>query len=512
MPGIKISRRSPARKPSSRVSRPVLEGLEDRLLLYSTTGGMWTNTTITYSFVPDGTLIAYSSPTNITSNLNQAMNADGITTQQWELQFQKAAAVWEAVANINLVQIQDDGQPIDSSSYLQGDPTEGDIRIAGYPMGLGTLANTYLPPPLNTTSIAGDIFFNTAQPWAIGSTFDIETVALHEIGHALGMGHSAIENAVMYADYNGIKNSLNSDDIAGIQSIYGVRQPDQFNSNGQSNSWYTTPANITGLLNSADQITLPNLTLNAYNAQEWFTVTVPQNSNGTLTATMQTSGLSSMTPEVVIYNSSLHYVAYQYSGQLGATVTATYSGVQPGQTYYIRALGATYSSFNVGAFALEINLGSQSMTPVPTPDPPIPTYYSGFSTSMNDSFATGTSTTQGPGGTDGWMQIGQSNFGGWGDALGIDPNYNSNAPGIPANPIGFNPFNNAFGGVGTFNPGSLVVNPSGLQFGSAPGLIAWLPGTAGVIPPAWNGPGTNSNNNPAPWIKALDQTLSNWNS
>lgn len=512
MSGIKISRRSPARKPTSRVSRPVLEGLEDRLLLYSTTGGMWTNTTITYSFVPDGTLIAYSSPTNITSNLNQAMNSLGITTQQWELQFQKAAAVWEAVANINLVQIQDDGQPIDSSSYLQGDPTEGDIRIAGYPMGLGTLANTYLPPPLNTTSIAGDIFFNTAQPWAIGSTFDIETVALHEIGHALGMGHSAIESAVMYADYNGVKNSLTSDDIAGIQSIYGVRQPDQFNSNGQSNSWYTTPANITGLLNNADQITLPNLTLNAYNAQEWFTVTVPQSTNGTLSVTMQSSGLSSMNPMVEIISSSLHVLAYQYSTQLGATVTATYSGVVPGQSYYVRALGSTGGTFDVGAFALEINLGSQSMSPVPTPDPPIAAYSSGSSVSMNDSFSPGTTTTQGPGGTDGWLQIGSSNFGGWGDSLGIDPHYHGKAPAIPSNLSDFNPFNNAFGGVGTFNPGSLVVNPSGIQLGSAPGIIAWIPSGTGAILPSWNGPGTNSNNNPAPWIKALDQTLSNWNS
>lgn len=131
---------------------------------------------------------------------------------------------------------------------------------------------------------------------------------------------------------------------------------------------------------------------------------------------------------------------------------------------------------------------------------------------MNDSFTPGTTSTQGPGGTDGWMQIGHSNFGGWGDSLAIDPKYQGNTSTIPANPIELNPFNNPFGGVGTFNPGSLVVNPSGLQLGAAPAIIAWIPSTTGAIPPTWNGPGTNSNNNPAPWIQAIDRTLSNWNS
>src|SRR5262245_40515053 len=44
--------------------------------------------------------------------------------------------------------------------------------------------------------------------------------ALHEIGHALGLGHSAVTTAVMYAFANGV-TTLQPDDIAGIQAIYG---------------------------------------------------------------------------------------------------------------------------------------------------------------------------------------------------------------------------------------------------------------------------------------------------
>ena len=79
------------------------------------------------------------------------------------------------------------------------------------------------------------MFLNSTASWQINSSYDLETVAIHEFGHALGLGESQITTACMYAYYNGMKQSLTTDDIAGIQSVWGAPQPDQFNSNGQSN-------------------------------------------------------------------------------------------------------------------------------------------------------------------------------------------------------------------------------------------------------------------------------------
>jgi hypothetical protein len=92
--------------------------------------------------------------------------------------------------------------------------------------------------------IESDIFFNAAFAWSVAAAgeanrFDVETIALHEIGHLSGLGHSAIgetelraeggrrvlsKEAVMFpiAFPAGTVTDrvLRDDDVAGISDLY----------------------------------------------------------------------------------------------------------------------------------------------------------------------------------------------------------------------------------------------------------------------------------------------------
>ncbi|MEO8256795.1 MAG: matrixin family metalloprotease [Acidobacteriota bacterium] len=107
------------------------------------------------------------------------------------------------------------------------------------------LASTSFLVDLSTGELLeSDIFFNTAFRWSVAAAgesgrFDLESVALHEIGHMSGLGHSALgetellaeggrrviaAEAVMFPIAYGPGNisgrSLRDDDKAGISNLY----------------------------------------------------------------------------------------------------------------------------------------------------------------------------------------------------------------------------------------------------------------------------------------------------
>jgi Matrixin/Glucodextranase, domain B len=84
----------------------------------------------------------------------------------------------------------------------------------------GALAHTFYPAPGNSEPVAGDMHLDADETWRVGSTVDLYSVVLHETGHSLGLGHSDNPSSVMYPYYRQ-QTVLTSDDIAGLQALYG---------------------------------------------------------------------------------------------------------------------------------------------------------------------------------------------------------------------------------------------------------------------------------------------------
>lgn len=325
------------------------------MLLYSAIG-QWTYASrITYSFMPDGTSIG-----GTPSALFQTMNAVA-PTATWQTQIEQGATPWQANANLNLALVPDSGDPMGTNGNQQDDPRFGDIRIGAMPLPSGVLAETFLPPPTNGGTAAGDIIFNSTVQWQIGTGFDLQTIAAHEFGHALGLGDQSTDiYGEMYYAYDGIKTTLDSDDVAGIQSLYGA-----IPMNKNFSVLYAT--NITPNIDGNGQITLPGLENPAATTSEWYAVTVPATNSGQMVVTAQSSNLSSFAPALYVYNSSLSQKALVSAPTTyGATLTATVP-VSAGQKYYIKVMyGGSYG--RVGAYGLEVNFGSQSMPPIAPPN------------------------------------------------------------------------------------------------------------------------------------------------
>lgn len=125
---------------------------------------------------------------------------------------------WASATHFTFINIQDTA----SSS------TVADIRIGfhsrdhgdGYAFDgpYGVLAHA--SPPTS-----GSFHLDADEPWSIGpsarGSIDLETVALHEIGHLLGLEHSSVKDAIMYPSISdGMTKGLHGDDIIGIKTLY----------------------------------------------------------------------------------------------------------------------------------------------------------------------------------------------------------------------------------------------------------------------------------------------------
>jgi hypothetical protein len=165
----------------------------------------------------------------------------GVSATDFAAAVQRAFATWQAVPTASIT-YQFDG-------YTSARPLDEDGRstlgFLNRPEFDRVLASTnFLVDTTTGEIVESDIFFNSAFVWSTAASgsagrYDVETIALHEIGHLSGLGHSMLgetelvagggrrvtaDEAVMFPiafPAGNISNrTLRPDDIAGISDLY----------------------------------------------------------------------------------------------------------------------------------------------------------------------------------------------------------------------------------------------------------------------------------------------------
>ena len=188
-------------------------------------GGQGNPRNLTWSFVPDGTLISSgigepTAPSDLFSRMDSLFFEN---TATWIALFEQSFARWGELTGLSYTRVQFGGQPWDDGATWGSSGSaglRGDLRISmkNIDGGSGVIAFNFFPSN-------GDMVLDRSENW--GASFNnfrfLRNVIMHEHGHGLGEFHVCSNNSkqLMEPFINTSFDGPQHDDMRGAQRHYG---------------------------------------------------------------------------------------------------------------------------------------------------------------------------------------------------------------------------------------------------------------------------------------------------